>query len=102
MGSNKGVTGQALLNLITMFYRRRNSGSHSNDPPAVSLNQATGSVRLRLRNHKMLKTSVGFGQAQRGGVVDINDTHEYLQIWKTHKTVTKDGKKKNQINKNGF
>ena len=42
----------------------------------------------------MLKTSVGFGQAQRGGVVDINDTHEYLHIWKTHKTITKDGKKK--------
>ena len=97
MGSNKGVTSQALLNLIDMFYRRRNSGSHSNDPPAVSLNQATGSVRLRLRHHKILKTSVGFSQAQRRGVVDINDTHEYLHIWKTHKT--KMEKKKNQINK---
>ena len=95
MGSNKGVTSQALLNLIDMFYRRRNSGSHSNDPPAVSLNQATGSVRLRPRHHKILKTSVGFSQAQRRGVVDINDTHEYLHIWKTHKTKM-DKKKSNK------
>lgn len=73
MGSNEGVAGQALFTLINMFYRR-NRGGHCKHPPTVSSDGTAGFVRLR--RHKLRRTGVGFDQAQRGGVVAVNDTHK--------------------------